>query len=603
MVGAMTGGSVQEQTAHRPELAGHRRSPPQLRGPRLIRLVETGAVLLLLAGCVVVALLASAHVTTASLQAAAAADRAMVEHLLTDLGPAAAIRDDPVSRERAMDVVGAGGALGVVVLAPSGDELLAAGVAPPPGPPSDLGAATLVRTDAGWRLVATFPAFEGREAAARVIVVRDGTQVREAIEAAQREIGIAAGAAALVLVVVLFVVFRGAQSRIDRQTAILVEASHRDPLTGLLTYGASIGELAAALAALEERPIAIALIDVDNFRRLNEVHGSAAGDAVLTTVAGALTASPASAESSVGRSGPDEFIVVAPGLESHALADWLGGVQERLARTPLAVADADDPLPIAFAAGVAVAPLEGRTAVELFSVASAALDEARSGGGAQILIGSLTYLAAAQPGALSMLEGLIEAIDHRDRYTRRHCEDVARYAVYLAARDGADPELCAAVQAAAMVHDVGKIAVPDDILRKPAPLAAAEAEAMQQHVVLGGILVRDVANETLIAEGVEYHHERWDGTGYAIGLAGEAIPLIARIVAVADAYSAMTTSRPYRAAINEPEALRRLAEAAGTQLDPRLTAVFVSAMLDDAEAPRPSDPRKPSFWLPTSEAA
>ena len=227
----------------------------------------------------------------------------------------------------------------------------------------------------------------------------------------------------------------------------------------------------------------------------------------------------------------------------------------------------------------------------------------RSGGGTKILIGSLTYLPTASPGGLSMLDGLIEAIDHRDRYTRRHCEDVARYAVYLAARDGADAELCAAAQAAALVHDVGKIAVADDVLRKPAPLTAAEEQVMQQHVVLGGILVRDVANDTLIAEGVEYHHERWDGSGYAIGLAGEAIPLIARIVAVADAFSAMTTSRPYRAGIDEREALKRLAEVAGTQLDPRLTSLFVEAMRDDPEAPRPSDPRKPSFWLPNSEAA
>jgi diguanylate cyclase (GGDEF)-like protein len=451
-------------------------------------------------------------------------------------------------------------------------------------------------------MVAAFPALEDGQAAAHVIVVRDGAEIREAIDAAQREIGVAAGAAALVLALVLFVVFRGAQSRIDRQTAILVEGSRHDPLTGLLTYGAAVGELADALAALEERPIAVALVDIENFRRLNEVHGSAAGDAVLSTVARALTRSPACAESSVGRSGPDEFMVVAPGLEAHALADWLGDVQERLGRTPLAVPDGDS-LPIAFAAGVAVAPLEGRTAVELLSVASAALDEARSGGGTQIVIGSLTYLAAAQPGGLSMLEGLIEAIDHRDRYTRRHCEDVARYAVYLAVRDGADAGMCEAVGAAAMVHDVGKIALPDDILRKPAPLTAVEAEVMHQHVALGGILVRDVANETLIAEGVEYHHERWDGTGYAIGLAGEAIPLIARIVAVADAFSAMTTSRPYRAAISEREALQRLAEAAGTQLDPRLTTLFVSAMLDDPEAPRPSDPRRPSFWLPSSEVA
>ena len=597
----MSSGFIDARIARHPELAGHRKTLPPLRGPRLVRLVETGAILLLLTGCLVVGLLASEHLTSASLQAAASADRAMVEHLLTDIGATGEISDDAASRDRALDALRASGALGVALMGPSGAELLAVGVQAAPSADDPSVPAVLVETDAGWRLITSFPAFDAGDAA-RVVVVRDGTQVRAAIVAAQREIGIAAGAAALVLVVVLFVVFRGAQSRIDRQTTILVEARRHDPLTGLLTYGAAISDLADALAALDERPIAIALIDISNFSRLNELHGSAAGDEVLTTVARTLTARSPSKGLSVGRWGPDEFIVIAPGIESHALADWLGEVQSALTRTPLTV-EAPDPLPIEFAAGVAVAPLEGRTAVDLLSVASGALQEARSGGGTDVLIGSLTYLAARQPGALSVLEGLIEAIDHRDRYTRRHCEDVARYAVYIAARDGADAELCAAVEAAAMVHDVGKIAVPDDILRKPAPLLAAETAVMQQHVVLGGILVRDVANETLIAEGVEYHHERWDGTGYAMGLSGEAIPLIARIVAVADAFSAMTTSRPYRAAMREHEALQRLAEAAGTQLDPRLTALFVDTMRDDPEAPRPSDPRRPSFWLPATEAA
>jgi HD-GYP domain-containing protein (c-di-GMP phosphodiesterase class II) len=120
---------------------------------------------------------------------------------------------------------------------------------------------------------------------------------------------------------------------------------------------------------------------------------------------------------------------------------------------------------------------------------------------------------------------------------------------------------------------------------------------VKQHVELGGMLVRDLANAEVVADGVRHHHERWDGSGYPDGLAGEEISLLARIIAVADAFSAMTTSRPYRHALRQSVALERLSSAAGTQLDPRLVDVFVLAMETQAEPPLPSDARLPSFWL------
>ena len=160
-----------------------------------------------------------------------------------------------------------------------------------------------------------------------------------------------------------------------------------------------------------------------------------------------------------------------------------------------------------------------------------------------------------------------------------------------------------ALHQAALLHDVGKIAVPDDILRKPGTLTAEEMDVMKQHVSLGGILVRDLVNAELVADGVRYHHERWDGQGYPEGLTEDEIPLIARVVAIADAYSAMTTSRPYRRALSPATALSRLSAARGSQLDPRLVDIFVLAMESQSEPPVPSDDRSPSFWLQAEAVA
>ena len=142
------------------------------------------------------------------------------------------------------------------------------------------------------------------------------------------------------------------------------------------------------------------------------------------------------------------------------------------------------------------------------------------------------------------------AIDTKDRYTKRHSEDVARYADFLADRLALGQELRQAIHVAGLLHDVGKIGIPDQILRKPAKLTAEEHGAVQQHVALGQMIVRDLPHLDLVRAGIRFHHERWDGNGYLDRLAGEQIPQIARLLAVADAFSAMTTTRPYRKGVS-----------------------------------------------------
>ena len=148
-----------------------------------------------------------------------------------------------------------------------------------------------------------------------------------------------------------------------------------------------------------------------------------------------------------------------------------------------------------------------------------------------------------------MLQGLVIAVDTKDRYTKRHSEDVARYALFLADQMGSTPRCAARCTSPACSTTSARSASRTRSCASPAALTADEYAIVKQHVALGDLIVRDVPNLSVVRGGVRHHHERWDGHGYLDGLAGEDIPLVARILAVADAFSAMTTTRPYRKAL------------------------------------------------------
>jgi ribonuclease P protein subunit RPR2 len=175
---------------------------------------------------------------------------------------------------------------------------------------------------------------------------------------------------------------------------------------------------------------------------------------------------------------------------------------------------------------------------------------------------------------VATVRALTNAVEARDAYTGKHAERVAAYGLELTTR--IDPDLAneAEIEFGYLLHDVGKVAIPDGILHKPAPLNDAEQALMQRHPVIGWEILRGIPFLEGASEIVRHHHERWDGTGYPDGLAGEAIPLAARIFAVADALDAITTDRPYRPAAPLAEARRSIAEVAGGQYDPRVVSAL-----------------------------
>ncbi len=423
-----------------------------------------------------------------------------------------------------------------------------------------------------------FPLKADGRVQAVVGVWRDAVPILQELDGLRIGIVVTTLSAAAIAAFVLWMVFRAAQGRISRQTAALVEATRRDPLTGLLNHGALVGELALAIegARAQGGALGVALVDLDGFRLLNETYGHAAGDLALTTVVD-LLADDLPETIGRGRYGPDEFLLIAGPDDVAQLGPCLDRLRTRLADHALQF-DTSERLPLTISAGVCIYPQHASSVTELLTVASLTVQEAKSGGGDAVRFAGAEPQAAGEARTFDVYQGLILAVDTKDRYTKRHSEDVARYAVFLATRMGLDDEAIQTIRVAGFLHDVGKIGVPDHILRKPGALTDDEYQVVKQHVALGEMIVRDLPNVELIRAGVRHHHERWDGRGYLDRLAGEEIPLVARILAVGDAFSAMTTTRPYRKALDVREALRRLEDAAGTQLDERLVVSFVDGI-------------------------
>jgi diguanylate cyclase (GGDEF)-like protein len=425
---------------------------------------------------------------------------------------------------------------------------------------------------------------------------RDAGPILAQLDDLRRDVVIVILSAALIAAGVLYLVFRTAQSTITRQTAALIRSTRLDALTESLNHGAIVGLLAADIerARAEGTPLGVALLDIDNFRLLNDNHGHRAGDDVLLVVA-ELIETRLTDGVVMGRYGPDEFLLVAGQAAVAELEPTVETIRAALADRSLQF-ESTERLPITISAGICTFPEHGESVTELLSTVAATLQEARASGGDSVLVAG-TERSEAQTSAATfdVFHGLIIAVDTKDRYTKRHCEDVARYGTFIGEQLGLDAATISSIRTAGLLHDIGKIGIPDAILRKPGKLTQAEFEVVKQHVALGDMILRDLPDVDRIRAGVRHHHERWDGAGYLEALAGEDIPLIARILAVGDAFSAMTTTRPYRKALGVEEALVRLGDAAGTQLDESLVDVFIRGIESVPAAPLPSMERPPAM--------
>lgn len=178
----------------------------------------------------------------------------------------------------------------------------------------------------------------------------------------------------------------------------------------------------------------------------------------------------------------------------------------------------------------------------------------------------------------NIILALATAIEAKDPYTEGHVDRVASYALILGRETGLAPWELQLLRKAAILHDVGKIGVNESVLLKPGPLSADEFNHMKSHTVIGERICRPLQQDRLILEVIRHHHERYDGKGYPDGLAGEGIPIAARIMAVVDAYDALTSDRPYRKRLSQEQAVQILKQEAGKQFDPKIAMAFVSML-------------------------
>jgi diguanylate cyclase (GGDEF)-like protein/PAS domain S-box-containing protein len=366
----------------------------------------------------------------------------------------------------------------------------------------------------------------------------------------------------------------------ERRLAEATERADRDPLTGLLNHRAFHKRLEEETERCRRDGsfLAVAMMDLSHFKFFNDAYGHLVGDDALRRVAEALRQSCRTYDVIV-RFGGDEFAVLMPGAgraEATAAADRLA---ERLQGLSLRPLGSLVEVPLELTMGVAVFPEEfaenGGTSLDVVALADTRLYAAKSGANVPRGEESFREQLVRTVEGFAMLDALVTAVDSKDRYTRRHADDVLQTALSLAEALGLDDAARHTVSLAALLQEVGRIGVPDRILRKPGPLTDAEWEAVKQHPALGALLIGAVPSLSEIVEAVRHHHERWDGGGYPGGLAGDAIPFLARLLAVADAYAAMTADRPYRRRLTDSQARTILADGAGLHWDPACVAAFL----------------------------
>jgi len=369
-----------------------------------------------------------------------------------------------------------------------------------------------------------------------------------------------------------------AEQERERELNRVRDLADRDPLTGLLNHRSFYRCLDEEIARVTQMGISLSavMLDMDSFKFFNAAYGHAVGDQVLRQVAGRLQ-TLCRPQDTLARFGGDEFALLLPEENTATVAEIEARLRARLEGMVFQPEGQASPIPLTVSIGAALFPGETGDRMRLMKLADERLLRSKSGTSEDTPADHVRW-AMAHVDGFSMLNALVTAVDNKDRYTSRHSEDVMKYGVLIAQKLGIEEQEQRTVAVVALLHDVGKIGVPDAILRKPAKLTDEEFLAVKQHPQMGAIMVSSVAGLENTLDAVRYHHERWDGGGYPAGLSGAETPLIARIMAVADAYSAMTTDRPYRQGMSREKALSLLEEGSGVQWDPTCVGAFVAAL-------------------------
>ena len=352
-----------------------------------------------------------------------------------------------------------------------------------------------------------------------------------------------------------------------------------DELTGVYNRR-HFAEIVAEALATDAAGSGLLLLDADHFKQVNDVYGHVVGDAVLVELARRLQAE-LGPEDCLARWGGEEFAVLLRGVASDPeLDDRAERLRAAVALRPVVAAGASVGLTISVGAARSGAELD--TLDALVEAADRCLYTAKRAGRNRVSLlgGAIRELPQPEPEpeAIAVARALALVSGLRGGALEQHSGAVAELAGQVAEKLGLPDALVLRCRLGGWLHDVGKATIPEQILAKPGPLDETEWAVMKTHPVTGEEIVSGAGAVREAAAAVRHHHERYDGTGYPDRLAGEAIPIEARVVAAADAYAAMTADRPYSAARTSQEAMAELQRCSGSQLDPRVVAALLTVL-------------------------
>jgi diguanylate cyclase (GGDEF)-like protein/putative nucleotidyltransferase with HDIG domain len=383
-------------------------------------------------------------------------------------------------------------------------------------------------------------------------------------------------------------------SGITRQAGVIVENAHlfaqvsaranMDDLTGLYNHRHFHERLEQEIARGLRLGGSFSLIfmDLDLFKSYNDIYGHLAGDQVLRQVGKAIVLSIRNIDMAF-RYGGDEFAVILPETKVEGALK----VAERMRKTIESMTGSKG-MPITVSIGVAGWPEDSVNREGIVYCADAAMYRAKSDGGGRTYAAVEKHeepvnengqeSAARQAKSMSFVYALAAIVDAKDNCTYGHSKKVSEYAVLMGQALDLQPERVDRLRTSGLLHDIGKVGISDSILNKPGPLNETEWAFMRKHPELGAEILKHVADMEQCVPALQYHHEKYNGSGYPSGLQAENIPLEARIMAVADAFDAMTSPRPYGTQYSFEQGLQELKRCAGTQFDPRVVEVFCRVM-------------------------
>lgn len=386
---------------------------------------------------------------------------------------------------------------------------------------------------------------------------------------------------------------------IAMKNAVLYERVYRearvDSLTGLYSYKYFHEKIEEDFEACRDSSLALIYFDVDDLKLYNQLYGNGEGDLVLKSIADIMNRAVVGFGTAFRHSGK-VFAMLLPKYDvrqayilaceiQQQVADACSGEQAKARKS------------ITLSGGICVSPYAASTAKELSENADLAVFNAKNSGKGQINIfktevANPETIQTVMERALAVIErssynddaynaysstifALTAAIDAKDHYTYNHSRNVAQYSIALAFAVGLNDEQIRMVYEAALLHDIGKISIPESILSKTEALTDDEYEVMKSHVNNSIEMIRHLPSMDYVIPAAISHHERWDGKGYPRGLSGEEIPISGRCLTIADSFDAMTSDRPYRSGMTADQALSLIEENAGTQFDPELAVIFV----------------------------